>query len=179
MKHFLNDLIHIMGFHGLADLKQSFLNLPMLMYAGNLLVLFTVISYYTDAVLGLNFALYIAFLTAIVVEIVTGLWASKKDGKEIEGNIFGRSVTKIALYSIFLFALNMFARYNSVTLVGVEFNIWGWMYWLFFSGINIQLLISILNNMARMGFKETKMIAKLLNKKLQEHINTEDKNDTE
>lgn len=173
--HLISDWLHALGFIDWVDFKHSLFNTSLLLSASTLVMIAAAINYFMVEALGLGLYLYVAFAGVIIMEIVTGISAAKKLGKEIEGPAFMRTVSKLAIYSVFLFLLNMFAKHNSITVLGTELNIWSWVYWMFFTGVSIQLTISILNNFAKMGYKEARIISKLLGRKFQDIIKLDDK----
>lgn len=174
---FSDTVLNQIGFDGgWTELALSIFNYKLfLAYSAKWTLAIGTAVAFLEKLFGLEWAFLLGFFLAIIMEVLTGVKASLKEGKKLQSNKWGRVFVKLGIYAALLFILNMFAKGEGIDLAGFEFNFFRWVYWLYFVGISIQLIISILENLSRMGYEETSLIGRLLKGRLKDWIDFERK----
>lgn len=110
---------------------------------------------------GLDILVFVAFVFLIAAEFQTGLKVSMMKKKEkFQSRKFGRMILKIGVYMLLIGILHAFShRFEIPTLYGFEVNPFKWLYYIVFIGIVIQLVISWLENLGQLGYKESRTLA--------------------
>ena len=111
---------------------------------------------FTKDYLGLDFAVFMALIFLIVAEVWTGTKVSVlKKGERIQSRKIGRMLLKIGVFVSILYVLHAFSsNMKSPSVLGLEVNPYEWLYYIVFTGIVFQLLISWLENLASLGYSE-------------------------
>jgi hypothetical protein len=109
---------------------------------------------------------YLAFLVLLGCEFITGIRASVREGGKIESKKFGRFILKILTYTLIIGIINVFrTRLEIPQVFGQDINIYAWIYYVSLNMIIIQLIISVFENLSRLGFAESSKIFKALSLK--------------
>jgi phage-related holin len=155
-----NEILKEWGFSCWSDLAQSTLHVknykPMLSVSLTL----SGISTLTNSFLGLEPMVYLSFILLILLEFITGISASVKEGKKIESKRLGRFVVKITVYTLMIAIANILKTNYANDIVGKVYN---FIYWIILHFITIQLIVSVFENMSRLGFQESSRIFKKIN----------------
>lgn len=110
---------------------------------------------------GLDVIFWAVFVFLIIAEWQTGMKVDMmKRGNKFQSRKFGRMVLKIGVYIailLSLFALSETTKNKS--FIGFEINPLGWLYYVVMVAIVFQLVISYLENLGNLGYKEAKGIA--------------------
>lgn len=155
-----------LGFISFTALAKSLFNIKLLAYSSPLIILIGSFTKILSNSLGLKPQILIGFIVLIVLEFFTGIRASLLNGGKIQSRKVTRIFTKLAIYGFLLFGLNSMAGIEPFIIWGFTISLWDYIFWVFFCGISFKLFISILENLDRMGWKETTIIHKFLNGKL-------------
>lgn len=151
------------GFTSMQDLLQSTLHIGSLKPMMVLSVTFGTLSSITDKYLGLEPLVYLCFLILLIVEFITGISASIKEGKKIESKRLGRFIVKIVVYTLMIAIVNILNKSFDDRIVGKIYN---FIYWVIIDFITLQLIISVFENLSRLGFQESSRIFNKINKYL-------------
>jgi hypothetical protein len=127
------------------------------------------ITCFFEQYIGLSLIAYLAFLFLLILEFFTGVKASIKMGDKIESRKFGRMIIKIGIYTIILGITHILK-----TEVSSGFDMYGWVYYIIFDMVVIQLIISLFENLSKLGFSESKGMVKILKSKLSKWFDLED-----
>lgn len=162
MKH-LNYLLKAFGFEDYHDYIFScfkILFIPKFQLFLSITSVLGTVRLFFEEFIGLDIVVYFAFAVLIVAETQTGIKADiKKKGRRFKSRKFGRMILKLGTYSIILFVLYSFAsKMKNPTVLGFEVNPFEWLYYVVFSGIVFQLVISWLENLSSLGYAEAKGI---------------------
>ena len=130
------------------------------------------LAYFIEQYVGLSVTAYVAFLVLLIIEFITGIKASVKHGKKIESRKFGRMIVKIGLYTTILGIVHVMKG-----AIESSFDIYDWVYYVVFNMVVIQLIISVFENLSKLGFSESKGIIGVLRKKLNKWFDLEDPKD--
>jgi len=165
-------IIECFGFESMSDLGGSLFHYK----SGMLLILktgsiFGFLATLIEKFIGVEPAAYAAFLMLIMMEFATGLSASLKEGCKIESRRFGRMIVKIAIYSVFLGILNIFKNYLSIpTVFSFEIDIYAFLFYVTLNSIIVQLVISVFENLGRLGFMEANLVLRVIKKHLDKYF---------
>ena len=151
------------GFTSMQDLLQSTLHIGSLKPMMVLSVTFGTLSSITDKFLGLEPLVYLCFLILLIVEFITGISASIREGKKIESKRLGRFIVKIVVYTLMIAIVNILNKSFDDRIVGKIYN---FIYWVIIDFITLQLIISVFENLSRLGFQESSRVFNKINKYL-------------
>jgi phage-related holin len=175
IKRITSFVLQDFGFISIDDFVQSTFQVKNINFVLVYSMIATSIQYYCEQFMGLAPTLYLSFLLLIAIEFITGIKASIKEGNKIESKKFGRFIFKIAVYSFMIGIVNTFKQNLSpIELFGATFDIYKTIHYVVLNMISIQLLISVFENLDRLGYKESfgiyKVIRNLFNKFLAEGL---------
>jgi hypothetical protein len=161
----INYLLNGFGYENLSDLKRTCcgvyiqgikfdVNITIVAVAGFLKVML-------PEVIGFDWIVLSAFVFLIAAEFQTGLKVSRRIRKErFKSRPFTRMIVKIGVYASILIVLNQFAKkIDAPDIMGISLNPFVWLYYTVLIAIVFQLLISWLENLGMLGYKETRTIA--------------------
>ncbi|NIP31188.1 MAG: hypothetical protein GTN59_11720 [Candidatus Dadabacteria bacterium] len=169
IRNFFHYVVTNFGFEDTTDFSNSLLH--------SKLMLFTIpiagISSVIERFLGLQSLTILAFVVLVSIELLTGLTAAKVSGKKIESKKFGRFGLKIFVWVSLLFILNSLKlEYSSHEdfFGDTAYGLFNWLHGTLFIYINIEYLISVLENIGTISGKDNsgvidKIKDKLNNKK--------------
>lgn len=121
--------------------------------------------------IGLDPVVYSAFMLLISLEFCTGIKASLKEGVKIRSKRFGRFILKLIVYTILIGIINIFrTRLEIPEAFGIKINIYSLIYFLTLNLIIFQLILSVFENLTRLGFEETNKIYKAISKILKKYL---------
>ena len=168
MPKFLTHILQGFGFENLADLGQSVIHtsvgFPAVIKTS--LILGTIATF-IEQFIGLAPMAYLAFILLVILEFITGIKASLKNGKKIESRKFGRMIIKIAAYTIILGIVHIFKTFLLVPeIFGYGLNIYEWLYYVILNMILVQLIISVVENLSRMGLMEANKMLVVIKKQI-------------
>lgn len=122
-------------------------------------------------VIGLTPMVYISFIVLLFAEVISGIKASIKEGQKINSKRFGRFILKIFVYTLMLGITNIFATQTE----GISAFIYDSIHSIVFNYIAVQLIISVFENLSRMGFQESNSVYKAIHNFISKYINLESK----
>jgi hypothetical protein len=143
---FLNYLVTNFGFDGVRDFNDSLIHIKMM----TLTLPLAMISSVIENLLGLQGLTMLAFVILIILELATGLVASKKRGEEIVSHKFGRFGLKVLVWLSLLFVVNSFKKeYSGVegSFAVLAEGLFTWLHGTLFIYIDLEYLISVLENL--------------------------------
>lgn len=155
------------GFTGALDFVESAFHPKSLLLTTSISGSLAVAGAFLEEALGLKPIVYLVFVILAVIEFVTGIRAAIKEGQKIESRKFGRMIIKLGTYTIMIALINVLKNHLDIPLIfGEEVNIYSWVYYAIVNMILIQLIISVLENLGRLGYAETNRITQFLYHKL-------------
>lgn len=115
---------------------------------------------------GLYPIVFLAFVLLIFAEFWTGIKvALRVRGEKIQSRKMGRMFLKVGVYIFIITLLNLFSKQVAAPeILGVDLNPFIWLYYAVFFGITAQLLISWVENLSMLGYKETKGLVRVISK---------------
>lgn len=112
-----------------------------------------------ESFIGLTALVYCAFALLLMLEFFTGIQASLHEGIKIDSHKWQRVILKLAIYTLIIGIINIFKEKLEVPVwFGTEINIYAWIYYTILNLFVVQLLLSVLENLSRMGYDETSAI---------------------
>lgn len=184
MKNAVDSLIREFGFDSHKNFVSSTFGFLLQKKTIAISVYLGAISMFIKKWIGIESVVFATFLGLILFEFFTGIKASLKEGNKIESKRFGRVILKMLIYTIMIGMINIFRNnLNAPSIFGYEFNVFELIYNIVVYGILLQLFISVLENLSRLGYKETSPLFKVVSRifdrwlKLDDSIEKKDSED--
>lgn len=116
--------------------------------------------------LGIDLMVLLAFALLIAAEWFTGIRASLRQGEKLKSRKLVRMVVKIGVYSFIIFLLHAFeGSLKAPEVLGLVLNPFSWLYNAVLIAIVFQLVVSLFENLGRLGYKESKTLAGIVLRK--------------
>lgn len=133
-------------------------------------------SIFVEKYIGLTSLVFSSFIILLFLEFITGIKASLREGKKIESRKFGRVILKLVIYTLIIGIINSFKKDIVVPVIfNKEINIFSAIHFVTINLILIQLLISLFENLSRLGFEESSKVFKILKRIADKYINFDKK----
>ena len=181
MRRYIDKFMSEFGFEGISEYGNSCFKSSLLIKPFLLSVSFGTFASVFEKFIGIEPMVYLAFLVLLGCEFVTGIRASVREGNKIESKKFGRFILKILTYTLIIGIINVFKTQLHIPQVfGQNINIYAWIYYVSLNMIIVQLIISVFENLSRLGFSESSKIFKTLSLKANKWFDlSEEKNNKE
>lgn len=146
IKNFFNYIVVNFGFTSINDFYSSTIH-------HNLMVLTiptTIIISFIENLMGLQYLTLVSFGVLILMEFITGIAASKTKNIPIESKKFGRFGLKLMVWISLIFIINSLKlEYKGKTdMTGLmAFSLFSWLHGALYVYINLEYLISVLENL--------------------------------
>jgi PAS domain S-box-containing protein len=160
LKHFFNHLsekiVGNFGFDNNADFSASLLHVKLLF----LTIPVALISSFIENYFGLQAVTLIAFITLIILELVTGISASRKRNIPIQSKKFSRFGFKLGIwFTIFFILQTMKLQYKDNAVIG---GIYGWLHSSIFIYVTLEYLISVIENVSVITGEKNNVILNMI-----------------
>lgn len=121
----------------------------------------------TESLFNLDVFVILAFVFLIIAEWHTGIKVDMiKRGEKFQSRKLGRMILKIGTYIFILYLLSTFANKTaSIDFYFIDVNPMQWLYYVVFTWIILQLLVSYFENLAALGYKEMKGLVGIILRK--------------
>jgi len=171
IKQHIDGLMQEFGFQTSMDFLNSTFGYaakkPVLLLSVSLATIGT----YLENFIGIDPFVYLAFIILLFLEFFTGMRASLKEGEKIQSKRFGRVILKLIIYTTLIGVINIFrTRLDTHVAFGFEINIYSLIYYAALNLIVVQLILSVFENLSRLGYEETNKIYKVIARILQKYI---------
>jgi hypothetical protein len=153
----------IIGYDNISSfVKSTFHPDSLLLTILSSVTIASISSFFKDYV-GINAPIALAIFLLFCMEMFTGVYASKKEGRSFESSKFGRGFIKMGLYIILIGVSHALAK-NMIVPPGawLTFNIYEWVYYVFLNFTILQLIVSNIENFNRLGWDEMMPVLKRL-----------------
>jgi hypothetical protein len=172
MRKVCNYIVSNFGFDDITDFMGSFVHKNMLLLS----IPIAGISSVIETVFGLQGLTILAFVILVTLELITGLVAAKVKGLPIVSNKFGRFGLKVFVWLTLLFVLNSLKKeyHDSGLFEGLASGLFTWLHGTLFIYINLEYLISVLENLGVITGKSNDGVIKLIRKKFKGLFSTKD-----
>jgi hypothetical protein len=165
IRKFFNYVVSNFGFENITDFTNSLLHPKVVLMA----LPIAGISSIVESLFGLQSLTILAFIVLVTLELITGLVGAKVLGKKIESRKFGRFGLKIFVWLTLLFILNSLTKEyrNHEDLFGtMAYGLFTWLHGTLFIYINIEYLISVLENLGTITGKSNDSFINVIKEKL-------------
>tara|TARA_R110000822_G_scaffold260542_1_gene385414 strand:- start:176 stop:715 length:540 start_codon:yes stop_codon:yes gene_type:complete len=177
MKESIDKYFSEFGFEGISDYGSSCFNWSLSFKPMVVSISLGTFASVFEKFIGIEPMVYLAFLVLLCCEFITGIRASVREGNKIESKKFGRFILKILTYTLIIGIINVFrTRLEVPQVFGQSINIYAWIFYVSFNMIIIQLIISVFENLARLGYAESNKIFKALSLKADKWFDFNEKN---
>ena len=164
INRFLNHFVSCFGFDHVSDFNDSIVHSKLLM----LTLPLAAISGFVESFMGLHGLTVLAFVILVVLELVTGLVASKSRGEKIESHKFSRFGLKVFVWITLIFITHSLElEYTDKDLMStLTKGFFGWLHGALFVYITLEYLISVLENLGSLTNEKSKktLITAIINK---------------
>lgn len=168
---YINNFMQEFGFENPSDFLQSTFGYSVKKPIIIMSVSLGTIGTYIEQFIGLDPIVYLAFVLLLTLEFFTGIRASLKEGKKIYSKRLGRVILKLLIYTVLIGIINVFrTRYHSPAFFDFEINIYAMIYYISLNLIVIQLILSVFENLSRLGYEETSKVFKEISKILHKYV---------
>jgi len=146
IKNFCNYIVNNFGFHGVDDFYSSTIHHNLTILTIPIALIASVIQNLT----GLQYLTLLSFGVLVLMEFITGIYASKIKNVPIESKRFSRFGLKLMVWVSLIFIINALKlEYKGKTdITGLMANaLFSWLHSSLYIYINLEYLISILENL--------------------------------
>jgi PAS domain S-box-containing protein len=144
------------GFDNSSDFASSILHIKLLF----LTIPAAVLSSFIENYFGLQAVTLVAFVVLIILELVTGISASRKRNIPIQSKKFSRFGFKLGIwFTIFFILQTMKLQYKDNSLLG---GIYGWLHSSIFIYVTLEYLISVVENVSVITGDKNNVILSML-----------------
>lgn len=169
----VNWVFNEFGFMSAGDFIMSTFGV---MLNKNSIIISMVLGFSLNNLTGLEPTLLLTIGVLFVLEIITGLIASIffKDEK-FDKEKLSRSIVKLFAYPVLLVIIQQFknAEVGSIGIMDINVNFFDLSHTALIFLVVLQVLISLLDNLSSMGFKELDLITKIFKMKLSKVSNSQ------
>lgn len=170
----LNTFVQHFGFDNFTDFSNSMIHAKFLI----LTIPTSLFTFgFVEKYLGLTPAIFFAFFVLAVLELVTGLVASRARGEKWESRKFSRFGLKILVWlCLIMVAFSFKEGYETERglQAGMIFQIFHWLHGVLIVYISFEYLISILENFSRITGKSNNKLITILKKKFDQFLGAAD-----
>jgi len=163
---------YILNQFGFDDLKEFIHSTMGFLYANHgFLVIIATTAALSNLLLelnGMDLAMNLAFVCLFLLEFITGFSVARLKRKErFKSRKFGRMLLKMLVYISMLSIPYRFSKMiDAPDLLNVSLNPYLWIYHVILFSVIFQLLVSVGENLAALGFDEMNNLTGFLLKKL-------------
>jgi PAS domain S-box-containing protein len=165
MKNYLDIITTHFGFSNFNDFTSSIVHKNLMSRTIPYTGILTTIGYYVEHYIGLNSATMVAFFVLVMTELFTGIIASKKRGIRIESRKFSRFGLKLMVWISLFFVLNVF-KMEYTNSSSATSGVYEWLHIFIVGYVNMEYLISILENLGVITGKNYGSLIGLVKSKL-------------
>ena len=155
MREFINDW----GYNSFHDLLETTLHYKQYKCMFAMSLTLVGITSMIEQFVGLEPIMFIAWICLLLVELITGIKASIHEGKKLESKKFSRFIFKVFIYVVMISITHLLHKGSEGRIIS---SVYGFIYWLIIDYISIQLIISVFENLSRLGFQESSKVFKAI-----------------
>lgn len=146
IKNFFNYIVVNFGFNGINDFYSSTIHHNLTI----LTIPVTIVFSFIENLMGLQYLTLVSFGVLVLMEFITGISASKVKNIPIESKKFARFGLKLLVWISLIFIINSLKlEYKGKTdITGLmAFSLFSWLHGALYVYINLEYLISVLENL--------------------------------
>lgn len=155
LNKFLNHFVGCFGFSCTSDFNGSLVHSNLLMIT----LPIAAISSFVEEIMGLHSLTILAFVLLVILELITGIAASKNRGEKIVSHKFSRFGLKVFVWLTLLFITNSLRlEYEGQKdlLSTTTLGLFSWLHSALFVYVTLEYLISVLENVTSLTNKKNK-----------------------
>jgi hypothetical protein len=124
-----------------------------------------------ETVFGLQGLTVLAFVVLVVLELLTGLIASRMRGEPIVSKKFGRFGLKMLVWLTLMFIINTLKReyHDDGSFNELASGLFTWLHGTLFIYVNLEYLISVLENLGVISGRNNDSIIKVIKDKFKSY----------
>lgn len=145
-KKICNYIVINFGFHGVEDFYKSTIHHNFTV----LTIPVTIITTIIEKLMGLQYLTFLSFGVLVLMEFITGIYASKIKNIPIQSKKFGRFGLKLLVWISLIFIINSLKmEYKDKTDMTslMAHALFSWLHGALYVYINLEYLISVLENL--------------------------------
>lgn len=155
MNNFFNNLFVNLGFDSTSGFLDSTFHVDSIQKTIGASVVLGTLATWFETVFGFGVVVGIAIFVLFILELITGIKASKKEGKKFNSTKFNAGFIKAFIYFAMIGATNLLKENIEVkTVLGYELNYYEWIHYVLYNFAILQYIISNLENFERLGWNE-------------------------
>lgn len=173
----INYIIQAFGYNSFKEFNESAFHFKSgFLVSLNFGLIFGTIEYFSKEYLGLHSITMVAFVLLMLGEWHTGLLVALKVRKEkFQSRKLSRMLFKIGYYLLILFILKTFNNsFDFPTIEGFELDPFAWLYMVYLIVVVFSMVISVAENLGKLGYKESRTFGGLVLRKFNSFLNLED-----
>lgn len=146
IKNILNYIVVNFGFSGVDEFYSSTVHYRLMVFTIPFSLLTSMIEMYT----GLGYLTLVSFAVLVLMEFLTGIYASKIKNIPIESKRFSRFGLKLLVWILLIFIINSLKmEYSNKTDITslMSHGLFTWLHSALYVYINLEYLISVLENL--------------------------------
>lgn len=149
------ELMKEMGYDSVNAFMDSLVHPTTLPVTGTVSFAASGLAYYFEQYVGIAPAVGIWIFVLFLIEMITGIKASKKENVKFSSKKFSSGIFKMGIYILVIASVHTFAQnITPKPLFGWDFNIYEWLHYFFLNFIILQMIVSNLENFERLGWDD-------------------------
>ena len=165
MSKLLSNIIIASGYTDTDHFIRSTFHPDFATQASTISVVLAGFAFYFKIIFGIELPVGVVIVVLFILEMYTGIKASKLEGVGWESDKFGKGWLKLSVYWIIIGCTNVLAIYaKSPTILGYELNIYYFVHFAWCNFVLLQLLGSNIENFIRLGWDKNSMLIRILMK---------------
>jgi len=165
MRKLFDSLVINFGFNDYIDFSQSLIHTKFLWFTIPFSIIVTSLQYFSEKFLGLYIITFAAFFILLILELITGIVASKIKGHKIESRKFSRFGLKVFVWICVVFVVQslklQYEKNNSII-----YSIYSGLHTFILGYINMEYLISVIENLGVITNKKYTVLIDQIKQKL-------------
>lgn len=162
---FFNYVVTNFGYECTSDFSDSIIHSRLLMFT----IPIASISAFIEKMVGLQGLTVLAFVSLVILELITGIAAAKSRGEKIQSHKFSRFGLKVFVWMTLLFithSLQLEYSGDKDVLSNLTEAFFSWLHGALFVYVSLEYLISVLENIGSLTNEKEKktLITAIINK---------------
>jgi hypothetical protein len=151
----LDHVFQLSGYTDTSHFVNSAFHPNNLQLSATMSLILSATAYYFHSFFGISLPVGVALLILFLMELFTGIKASKKEGEKFKSEKFGKGWFKLFIYAMMISCSWLLSKHVPVKpFFGWKFNVYDYLHYAFYNFVLLQLIISNLENFKRLGWDE-------------------------
>lgn len=173
----INYITQAFGYNSFKELNESAFHFKnSFLVSLNFGLIFGTLEYISREYFGMHTLTMVAFIILMLIEWHTGILVALKVRKEkFQSRKLSRMLFKIGYYLLILFILKSFNNsFRFPVIEGFELDPFTWLYMVYLIVVVFSMVISVAENLGKLGYKESRTFGGLVLRKFNSFLNLED-----